>query len=101
MKFILVSDDDREKEYAEQFPGMTRFVPFVAVDGYNSEMWLIEFESMEDFAKFLSFIFKKHYDIHIEPNYGKGEKDFWAKSFGAPYMVIEDAPPEAYEDGWL
>ena len=48
MKFVLISEEDLEQVYAEQYPDMIEFVPFDGDDDYN-EVCLIEFK--DEFVK--------------------------------------------------
>ena len=48
MKFVLISEEDLEQVYAEQYPDMIEFVPFGGDDDYN-EVCLIE--SKDEFVK--------------------------------------------------
>ena len=51
MKFVLISEDDLEQVYAEQYPDMIEFVPFGGEDDYN-EVYLIEFKDEKEFMTF-------------------------------------------------
>ena len=48
MKFVLISEEDLEQVYAEQYPDMIEFVSFSGDDDYN-EVCLIEFK--DEFVK--------------------------------------------------
>ena len=48
MKFVLISEEDLEQVYAEQYPDMIEFVPFGGDDDYN-EVCLIEFKDEKEF----------------------------------------------------
>ena len=51
MKFVLISEEDLEQVYAEQYPDMIEFVPFGGDDDYN-EVCLIEFKDEKEFMAF-------------------------------------------------
>ena len=90
-KYILISEDDKEKEYAEQFPDMVKIVLYKDDNDYDELLYLIEFDDMDDFDYFQAWMFKRGNRIEIEGNYTRGnDKAFWVASKGVPFMVIED-----------
>lgn len=90
-KYVLISEDDKEEEYIEQFPDMVKFVSFKDDYGYDEYLCLIEFDDMDDFDYFQAWMFKRDNRIEIEGNDTRdNNRAFWAASEGAPFMVIED-----------
>lgn len=91
MKFVLISEDDKEKEYIEQFPDMVKLVLFKDDNGYDELLYLIEFDDMDDFDYFQARMFKRGNRIEIEGNDTRdNNRAFWAASEGVPFMVIKD-----------
>lgn len=90
MKFVLISEEDLEQVYAEQYPDMIEFVPFGGDDDYN-EVCLIEFKNEKEFMTFCADMFEKGNLIQLEPhdNNDMGE-EYEEATEGAPFMVIED-----------
>ena len=90
-KYVLISEDDKEEEYIEQFPDMVKLVLFKDDNDYNEQLWLIEFDDMDDFDYFQARMFERGNKIEIEGNDTRdNNRAFWAASEGAPFMVIED-----------
>ena len=90
-KYVLISEDNKEKEYIEQFPDMVKLVLFKDDNGYDALLYLIEFDDMDDFDYFQARMFKRGNRIEIEGNDTRDDnKAFWAASEGVPFMVIED-----------
>ena len=90
-KYVLISEDDKEKEYIEQFPDMVKIVLYKDDNGYDELLYLIEFDDMDDFDYFQARMFKRGNRIEIEGNDTRdNNRAFWAASEGAPFMVIED-----------
>ena len=91
MKFVLISEDDKEEEYIEQFPDMVKLVLFKDDNDHDELLYLIEFDDMDDFDYFQEQMFKRGNRIEIEGNDTRDDnRAFWAASEGAPFMVIED-----------
>ena len=91
MKFVLISEDDKEKEYIEQFPDMVKLVLFKDANGYDELLYLIEFDDMDDFDYFQAQMIKRDNRIEIEGNDTRdNNRAFWAASEGVPFMVIKD-----------
>lgn len=91
MKFVLISEDNKEKEYIEQFPDMVKLVLFKDANGYDELLYLIEFDDMDDFDYFQARMFKRENRIEIEGNDTRdNNRAFWAASEGVPFMVIKD-----------
>lgn len=90
-KYVLISEDDKEKEYIEQFPDMVKLVLFKDDNDYDELLYLIEFDDMDDFDYFQEQMLKRGNRIEIEDNDTRDDnRAFWAASEGAPLMVIED-----------
>ena len=90
-KYVLISEDDKEKEYIEQFPDMVKLVLFKDDNDYDELLYLIEFDDMDDFDYFQAWMFKRGNRIEIEGNDTRdNNRAFWAASEGAPLMVIKD-----------
>lgn len=90
-KYVLISEDDKKKEYIEQFPDMVKFVLFKDDNGYDELLYLIEFDDMDDFDYFQAQMFERGNRIEIEGNDTRdNNRAFWAASEGAPFMVIKD-----------
>ena len=90
-KYVLISEDDKEKEYIEQFPDMVKLVLFKNANGYDEQLWLIEFDDIDDFDYFQARMFKRGNRIEIEGNDTRDDnRAFWAASEGVPFMVIKD-----------
>lgn len=91
MKFVLISEDDKEKEYIEHFPDMVKLVLFKDANGYDELLYLIEFDDMDDFDYFQARMLKRGNKIEIEGNDTRdNNRAFWAASEGVPLMVIKD-----------
>ena len=90
-KYVLISEDDKEKEYIEQFPDMVKNVLYKDDNGYDELLCLIEFDDMDDFDYFQAWMFKRGNRIEIEGNDTREDNPaFWKVSEGVPFMVIED-----------
>lgn len=90
MKFILLSEEDLEQVYAEQYPDMIEFVPFDGDDDYN-EVCLIEFKDEKAFMTFCADMFEKGNRIRLSPHRNNGMGgEYEEVTDGAPFMVIED-----------
>lgn len=91
MKFVLISEDDKEEEYVEQFPDMVKLVLFKDDNDHDELLCLIEFDDMDDFDYFQAWMLKRGNRIEIEDNDTRDDnRAFWAASEGAPLMIIED-----------
>lgn len=91
MKYVLISEDDKEEEYIEQFPDMIKLVLFKDDNGYDELLYLIEFDDMDDFDYFQAWMLKRGNRIEIEGNDTREDNPaFWAASEGVPFMVIKD-----------
>lgn len=91
MKFVLISEDDKEKEYIEHFPDMVKLVLFKDANGYDELLYLIEFDDMDDFDYFQAWMLKRGNKIEIESNDTRdNNRAFWAASEGVPFIVIKD-----------
>ena len=100
-KYVLISEDDKEKEYAEQFPDMVKIVLYKDDNGYDELLYLIEFDDMDDFDYFQAWMFKRGNRIEIEGNDTRdNNRAFWAASEGAPFMVIKDQHDIVNEATW-
>lgn len=90
-KYVLISEDDKEEEYVEQFPDMVKFVSFKDDNDYDEHFCLIEFDDMDDFDYFQAQMFERGNRIEIEGNDTRDDsRAFWVASEGVPFMVIED-----------
>ena len=90
-KYVLISEDDKEKEYAEQFPDMVKIVLYKEDNGDDELRYLIEFEDMDDLGYFQEQMLKRGNRIEIEGNDTRDDnRAFWAASEGVPFMVIKD-----------
>lgn len=90
-KYVLISEDDKEEEYIEQFPDMVKLVLFKDDNKYDELLCLIEFDDMDDFDYFQEQMLKRGNRIEIEENDTRDDnRAFWVASEGAPLMVIED-----------
>lgn len=90
-KYVLISENDKEKEYIEQFPDMVKLVLFKDDNDYDELLYLIEFDDMDDFDYFQAWMFKRGNRIEIEGNDTRdNNRAFWAASEGVPFMVIKD-----------
>lgn len=67
-KYVLISENDKEKEYIEQFPDMVKLVLFKDDNDYDELLYLIEFDDMDDFDYFQAWMFKRGNRIEIEGN---------------------------------
>ena len=91
MKFVLISEDDKEEEYVEQFPDMVKIVLYKDDNGHDELLYLIEFDDMDDFDYFQARMFKRGNRIEIEGNDTREDNPaFWKASEGVPFMVIKD-----------
>lgn len=90
-KYVLISEDDKEKEYIEQFPDIVKLVLFKDDNDYDELLCLIEFDDMDDFDYFQAWMLKRGNRIEIEDNDTRDDnRAFWAASEGVPFMVIKD-----------
>lgn len=90
MKFVLLSEEDLEQVYAEQYPDMIEFVPFGGDDDYN-EVCLIEFKDEKEFMAFCADMFEKGNRIRLSPHSNNGMGgEYEEVTDGTPFMVIED-----------
>lgn len=90
-KYVLISEDDKEKEYIEQFPDIVKLVLFKDDNEHDELLYLIEFDDMDDFDYFQARMFKRGNRIEIEGNDTRDDnRAFWAASEGAPFMAIKD-----------
>ena len=90
-KYVLISEDDKKKEYAEQFSDMVKIVLYKDDNGYDELLYLIEFDDMDDFDYFQARMFKRGNRIEIEGNDTRdNNRAFWAAAEGAPLIVIKD-----------
>ena len=90
-KYVLISEDDKEKEYIEQFPDMVKLVLFKNANEHDELLYLIEFDDMDDFDYFQEQMLKCGNRIEIEDNDTRDDnRAFWAASEGVPFMVIKD-----------
>ena len=100
-KYVLISEDDKEKEYIEQFPDMVKLVLFKDDNDYDELLYLIEFDDMDDFDYFQAWMFKRGNRIEIEGNDTRdNNRAFWAASEGAPFMVIKDHRNSINKAAW-
>lgn len=100
-KYVLISEDDKEEEYIEQFPDMVKLVLFKDDNGYDELLYLIEFDDMDDFDYFQTRMFKRGNRIEIEGNDTRDDnKAFWAASKGVPFMVIKDHHNSINKAAW-
>ena len=101
MKFVLISEDDKEEEYIEQFPDMIKLVLFKDDNDYDELLCLIEFDDMDDFDYFQEQMLKRGNRIEIEGNDTRDDnRAFWAASKGVPFMVIKDQHSIADKTAW-
>ena len=101
MKFVLISEDDKEKEYIEHFPDMVKLVLFKDANGYDELLYLIEFDDIDDFDYFQARMLKRGNRIEIESNDTRDDnRAFWAASEGVPFMVIEDQHNSINKAAW-
>ena len=90
-KYVLISEDDKEEKYIEQFPDMVKLVLFKDDNDYDELLYLIEFDDMDDFDYFQEQMLKRGNRIEIEGNDTKDDnRAFWKASEGVPFMVIKD-----------
>lgn len=90
-KYVLISEDNKEEEYIEQFPDMVKFVSFKDDNDYDELLCLIEFDDMDDFDYFQAQMLERGNRIEIEGNDTRDDNGaFWATSEGVPFMVIKD-----------
>ena len=90
-KYVLISEDNKEKEYIEQFPDIVKLVLFKDDNEHDELLYLIEFDDMDDFDYFQARMFKRGNRIEIEGNDTRdNNRAFWAASEGVPFMVIKD-----------
>lgn len=90
LRYVLVSEDDKEQEYAKRFPEFIKFVPYKDDDGYDEQICLIEFEDMIDFDLFQTEMLNRDNRIQIEFNDVENGIAFRTASQGCPIMVIYD-----------
>ena len=90
-KYVLISEDNKEKEYIEQFPDIVKIALYKDDNGYDELLYLIEFDDIDDFDYFQARMLKRGNRIEIEGNDTREDNPaFWAVSKGVPFMVIKD-----------
>ena len=90
-KYVLISEDDKEKEYIEQFPNIVKLVLFKDDNEHDELLYLIEFDDMDDFDYFQAQMLKRGNRIEIEGNDTRdNNRAFWAASEGVLFIVIKD-----------
>ena len=100
-KYVLISEDDKEKEYAEQFPDMVKIVLYKDDNGYDELLYLIEFDDMDDFDYFQARMFKRGNRIEIGSNDTREDNPaFWKVSEGVPFIVIKDHHNSINKAAW-
>lgn len=87
--YVLISEDDKEQEYAERFPEFIKFVSYKDDDGYDEQVCLAEFEDMIDFDLFQTEMLNRDNRIEIEVNDSE-DMGFRKATLGCPIMVIND-----------
>lgn len=85
-RYVLVSEDNKEQEYAERFPEFIKFVPYED----DNQICLVEFEDMIDFDLFQTEMLNRGNRIQIECNDAEDNVAFRTASQGCPIMVIYD-----------
>ena len=101
MKFVLISEDDKEEEYIEQFPDMVKLVLFKDDNDYDELLCLIEFDDMDDFDYFQEQMLKRGNRIEIESNDTREDNPaFWKVSEGVPVIVIKDHHNSINKAAW-
>ena len=101
MKFVLISEDDKEEEYIEQFPDIVKLVLFKDDNEHDELLCLIEFDDMDDFDYFQEQMLKRGNRIEIEGNDTRdNNRASWAASEGVPLMVIKDHHNIVDEAAW-
>lgn len=98
-RYVLVSEDDKEQEYAERFPEFIKFVPYKDDEGYDEQVCLAEFEDMIDFNLFQTEMLNRENRVEIEVNDSE-DKGFRTATWGCPIMVINDQHYTIDEDAW-
>ena len=100
MKFVLISEEDLEQVYAEQYPDMIECVPFGGDDDYD-EVCLIEFKDEKEFMTFCADMFERGNPIRLRPHRNNGMGGEYEEVIdGAPFMVIEDHYSIADKTAW-
>lgn len=98
-RYVLISEDDKEQEYAERFPEFIKFVSYKDDEGYDEQVYLAEFEDMIDFDLFQTEMLNRENRIEIEVNDSE-DKGFRTATWGCPIMVINDRHYVVDKEAW-
>ena len=97
IKFILISDDEREEEYLRKYPKLVQKKPFDD-DGEENALFMARFESLAEFKGFTDDVIQ---DGGVEI-YRPASEDLVAATIGegAPILLVHDKPVEINWDAW-
>ena len=97
IKFILLSDDEREEEYLRKYPKLVQKIPFDD-DGEENALFVAKFESLAEFGRFTNDIIQ---DGGVEI-YRPDPADLVAATIGegAPILLLHDKPVTIDWDAW-
>ena len=97
IKFILISDDEREEEYLRKYPNLVQKKSFDD-DGEETVLFMAGFESLAEFKGFTDDVIQ---DGGVEI-YRPAPEDLVAVTIGegAPILLLHDKPVEINWDAW-
>ena len=97
IKFILLSEDDREEEYLQKYPNLVQKKPFDD-GGEENALFMARFESIAEFGRFTNDVIQ---DGGVEI-YRPSPEDLIAVTIGegAPILLLHDKPVTINWDAW-
>lgn len=97
IKFILISDDEREEEYLRKYPKLVQKIPFDD-DGEENALFMARFESIDEFGRFTDDVIQ---DGSVEI-YRPDPADAVAATIGegAPILSLYDKHVEINWGAW-
>lgn len=97
IKFILLSEDDREEEYLQKYPKLVQKKSFDD-GGEDNALFMARFESLDEFERFTNDVIQ---DGGVEI-YRPSPEDLIAMTIGegAPILLLHDKPVTINWDAW-
>lgn len=97
IKFILISDGEREDEYLRKYPNLVQKIPFDD-DGEEDALFMARFESLAEFKGFTDDVIQDG----IVKIYRPDSADVVAATIGegAPILLLRDKPVKINWDAW-
>lgn len=97
MKFILLSEDEREEEYLQKYPNLLQKKSFDD-NGEENALFMAGFESLDEFERFTNDVIQ---DGGVEI-YRPDPADLVTATIGegAPILLLHDKPVTINWDAW-